>query len=130
METSIQRYIAIRERQIEDVQRFESILPRCQAVMSELGEDDVVNVTGDSCTGDPKVLLSISVDNSERLASVLAAFARCGFRRIKADPCVVAEYRTRIYELTDDVTLHIALVGENCKLVEVGTKPVYELVCS
>jgi hypothetical protein len=130
MDTSIQRYIAIRERQIADVQRFEDILPRCQAVMSELGEDDMVNVTGDSCTGDPKVLLSISIDNSDRLAAVLAAFARSGFRRLKPEPCVVAEYRTRIYDLSDGVTLHIALVGENCKLVEVGTKPVYELVCA
>lgn len=130
MEESINRFIYLRQRQIEEAKAFEDILPRCRAAMSDLGEEDECGVSGDVCTGAPKVTLSMTVLDRGRLMTILSTFARHGLRRKQAEGFMVHESRTSIYELTDGVTLHIAMMGENCKLVEVGTKPVYELVCS
>lgn len=130
MHDSIKYYIEVRERQIKDVIRFDDIIRRVTDALDELGEDsDGVGVSGDVCTGEPLVTCSVSVDSSARLAEVLNAFARHGFRRRRPDGELLAEYRTRIYDLTDGVRLHANLTGEQCRLVEVGTKPVYELVC-
>ena len=73
------------------------------------------------------------IHSKDELSALFRHLANHGVRRLKGDtPYDTPEDMRRLLDLRHGqlrVCLHIELRGANCRRVEVGTQPRYEIVC-
>lgn len=77
--------------------------------------------------------VSATVTSRDDMLDMIVALAENGIRRLKGDtPYDSPDEMIRLYDFRHGavrLVLHVALLGENCKRIETGTRPVYEIVC-
>lgn len=131
MNRLIEAYMKETDTERANALALENIANRVDDAISELTHLNEIRPEWCRVISGRVVSVSYTVRSKADLAMILATFARHDIRRDVAKHTYEdAIGMRRAFDLADGkVNIWISLAGENCRRVEVGTQPKYEIVC-